>query len=63
MPSQETCPRLHEKEVCLNDCHAHMTSMCLHAGAMRSPGFVSPAVIMHEPRTPAMDVFSVGMML
>jgi serine/threonine protein kinase len=33
------------------------------AGAMGSPGFVSPEVIMHEPHTPAMDVFSLGMVL
>ena len=35
----------------------------LSAGAMGSPGFVSPEVIMHEPHTPAMDVFSLGVVL
>ncbi|CAL5227092.1 g9998 [Coccomyxa viridis] len=32
-------------------------------GAMGSPGFVSPEVIMHEAHTPAMDIYSLGVVL
>ena len=30
---------------------------------MGSPGFVAPEIIMHEPHTPAMDIFSLGIVL
>ena len=33
------------------------------AGALGSPGFVAPEVILHGPHTPAMDVFSLGIVL
>ena len=52
-PSQIYCT----SKVSLNDCHAHIPSMCLHAAAMGSPGLVSPQVIMHELHTPAMALF------
>ena len=43
---------------------ASLLSPCpAHAGAMGSPGFVSPEVIMHEAHTPAMDIYSLGVVL
>ena len=33
------------------------------AGALGSPGFVAPEIIMHENHGPAMDVFSLGIVL
>ena len=33
------------------------------AGALGSPGFVAPEVVQKQPHTPAMDVFSLGVVL
>jgi serine/threonine protein kinase len=33
------------------------------SGALGSPGFVAPEIIMHQEHTPAMDVFSLGVVL
>ena len=41
-------------------------SLCIaraSAGALGSPGFVAPEIILHGPHTPAMDVFSLGTVL
>ena len=44
-------------------CHASHRGRGPCAGAMGSPGFVAPEIIMHEPHTPAMDIFSLGIVL
>ena len=33
------------------------------AGALGSPGFVAPEIVKNAPHTPAMDVFSLGVVL
>ena len=33
------------------------------AGALGSPGFVAPEIILNQEHTPAMDVFSLGVVL
>lgn len=38
-------------------------SSALHAGALGSPGFISPEIILGEPHTYAMDVFAVGVII
>lgn len=42
--------------------HSFKAMQCA-AGALGSPGFISPEIIIGEPHTYAMDVFAVGVVL